>query len=255
MGRPHCWIPHCVKPLQNNWHRFCDEHTTFHNKCAIIGCEEPVVMTLIPDLKGGAPKVKKKKACTLPLHQEMERKNHECSTGSFLYCQRLQHANVSQPVDSFSHTRAVPEQDIQKDIETYDVGDKNTVQFNVKKTHIWSSYEGRCLEFTVGQIYAITRIRTTSTRPTNNVHLITRLLVTGCCLRLPLPFMTALDNLYLTTRVRITMCYAHLLLLLDTLLAQWLPDCSHINTRSWGSLSCSFEMFIKILAFNVLASK
>ena len=63
----------------------------------------------------------------------MERKNHERSTGSFLYRQCLQHANVSQLVDSFSHTRAVPEQDIQEDIETYDVGDKNEVRFNIKK--------------------------------------------------------------------------------------------------------------------------
>lgn len=127
MGHPRCRILHCVKPLQNNQHQFCDEHTTFHNKCAIVGCKEPVVTTLIPDPKGGTPKVKKKKAFALPLHQEMERKNYEYSTGSFLYHQHLQHANVSQPVDSFSHTRAIPEQDIQEDIETYDVGDKNKV--------------------------------------------------------------------------------------------------------------------------------
>ncbi|KAF8161529.1 hypothetical protein B0H34DRAFT_781972 [Crassisporium funariophilum] len=116
MGRPRCGIPHC-----------------YHDVCAIVGCNQKVVETLIYDPKGGMAKTKKTKTCSLPLHQEMERKHHERSTGSFLYQQRLQHASVSQPVDSFSNTKTVPEQDIQEDFETYMVGEKDKVTLHVEK--------------------------------------------------------------------------------------------------------------------------
>ena len=42
----------------------------------------------------------------------MEKKHQESSTGSFLYKEQLQHAKISQPVDSFLGAWQVPEQDI-----------------------------------------------------------------------------------------------------------------------------------------------
>ncbi|KDR71533.1 hypothetical protein GALMADRAFT_102508 [Galerina marginata CBS 339.88] len=132
MGRPRCGIPHCRNPLQNNRHRFCGEHAGNHDICAIVGCNQKVVF-FVMDPKGGMAKTKKMKTCSLPLHQEMEWKHHERSTGSFLYRQRLQHASVSQPVDSFSHAKNVPEQDIQEDFETYIVGKKDKVTLHVEK--------------------------------------------------------------------------------------------------------------------------
>jgi len=84
------------------------------------------------DPKGRPPKIVKKKTCSLPTHQQIETKHHERSTGSFLYKERLQHAQVSQPLDSLATSRQVPEQDIQEDFETYTVNGNN-VRMHVEK--------------------------------------------------------------------------------------------------------------------------
>ncbi|KAF8801527.1 hypothetical protein BYT27DRAFT_7114765 [Phlegmacium glaucopus] len=119
MGHPCCGIFRCRDPLANNRHRFCENHTDLHNVCAIVGCENPVIEEEVVDQKEGQPKKKKKKTCSLQLHQDIEKKHHERSAGSFLYKERLKHAQVSQLVDSFSNKQQVPEQDIQEDFETY----------------------------------------------------------------------------------------------------------------------------------------
>jgi hypothetical protein len=100
--------------------------------CAIVNCENPVVQTTVEDPSGGPTKVVKKKTCSLVLHQEIEKKNSERSTGSFLYKQRLQHAQISQPVDSLSTSHHVPEQDIQEDVESYSA-DQNGVHVHIEK--------------------------------------------------------------------------------------------------------------------------
>ena len=132
IGRPCCGVFRCRDPLENNRHRFCAKHTNLHNVCAIVNCENPVVHMTIEDPRGGPSKVVKKKACSLALHQEIEKKNSDRSTGSFLYKQRLQHAQISQPVDSLSTSHHVPEQDIQEDIELYSA-DKDGVRVHIEK--------------------------------------------------------------------------------------------------------------------------
>lgn len=105
MDQPCCGVFKCQEPLQNNRHRFCAVHFGSHDVCAIIGCENPVLEDMAVDPVDGTPRMTKKKVCSLPLHQQMEKKHHERSTGSFLYKERLQHAKISQPMDSFSGAR------------------------------------------------------------------------------------------------------------------------------------------------------
>ncbi|KAF8964865.1 hypothetical protein BDZ97DRAFT_1659626, partial [Flammula alnicola] len=119
MGRPCCGVFRCLKPLQNNRHRFCAEHIKLHDKCAVVNCENPVLEVT--------------KTCSLPIHQQIEAKYHERSTGSFLYKDRLQHAQISQPVDSFSQSRRVPEQDVQEDFESYTAGGQSGIAVSVQK--------------------------------------------------------------------------------------------------------------------------
>ena len=136
MGQPCCGVFRCQEPLQNNGHRFCAAHFTSHDICAVVGCDNPVLEVAVVNPIDGHlshPKVTKKKTCSLPLHQEMEKKHHECSTGSFLYKERLQRAKISQPVDSFSNSRHVPEQDIQEDFETFAVNDQDNVTMHTQK--------------------------------------------------------------------------------------------------------------------------
>ena len=66
------------------------------------------------------------------MHQQIETKHHERSTGSFLYKERLQHAQVSQPLDSLATSHHTLEQDVQEDFETYTVHGNN-VQMHVEK--------------------------------------------------------------------------------------------------------------------------
>ena len=127
IGRPCCGVFWCWDPLENNRHWFCVKHT---NVCAIVNCENPVVQTTVKDPSGGLAKLVKKKTCLLVLHQEIEKKNNEWSTGSFLYKQQLQ--QISQPVDSLSTSHHVPEQDIQEDIKSY-LADENGVHMHIEK--------------------------------------------------------------------------------------------------------------------------
>ncbi|KAF8805951.1 hypothetical protein BYT27DRAFT_7224636 [Phlegmacium glaucopus] len=108
MGRTCCGVFRCPKPLQNNRHRFCAEHSRLHDVCAIVGCENPVIQVTVNDPKGGPAKIVNKKTCP------------------FLYKEQLQHAQISQPVDSFSQSCCVPEQDIQEDFESYTVHPSNS---------------------------------------------------------------------------------------------------------------------------------
>ena len=133
MGRPCCGVFKCQEPLQNNRHRFCEVHFGSHDVCAVVGCENPVLEDTAIDSISGNSKITKKKTCSLPLHQQMEKKHHERSTGSFLYKERLQHAKISQPVDSFSGARRVPEQDIQEDFEMFAIDDQDEVVIHTQK--------------------------------------------------------------------------------------------------------------------------
>ena len=119
MGHPCCGIFRCREPLQNQRHRFCKEHMDHEDICSIVGCERPVYSVQTTSSTQENAKVKKKKTCSLAEHQEIEKKHFERSTGSFLYKARLQHAEISHPVDSFSTMQHVPEQDIEEDFETY----------------------------------------------------------------------------------------------------------------------------------------
>lgn len=132
MGRPCCGVFRCREALENNRHRFCATHDNLHDICAIVNCDNPVLQLVKEDPKGGPPKIVKKKTCSLPTHQQIEMKHHEHSTGSFLYKERLQHAQVSQPLDSLATSRHVSEQDIQEDFETYTIHG-NDVQMHVEK--------------------------------------------------------------------------------------------------------------------------
>ena len=132
MGRPCCGVFRCKEPLQNNRHRFCEKHQNLHAVCAVNGCENPVVELVTEDPKGGPPKVSKKKTCALSIHQQIETKHQQRSTGSFLYKQRLQHAQISQPIDSFSSSRRVQEQDVQEDFESYIVNGQKITFDTVK---------------------------------------------------------------------------------------------------------------------------
>ena len=66
------------------------------------------------------------------MHQQIEAKHHEHSMGSFLYKERLQHAQVSQPLDSLATSHHTLEQDIQEDFEMYTVHGNN-VRMHVDK--------------------------------------------------------------------------------------------------------------------------
>jgi hypothetical protein len=121
-----------LRTLENNCHRFCAKHTDLHDVCAIVNCDNPVVQATVEDPKGGLPKVVKKKTCSRALHQKIEKKHSERSTGSFLYKQRLQHAQMSQPVDFLSTSHHVLEQDIQEDFESYST-DQNGLCMHVEK--------------------------------------------------------------------------------------------------------------------------
>lgn len=81
MGRPCCGIFKCQEPLQNNRHRFCAVHYSFHDVCAVVNCENPVLEDVTVDTIDGTSKTTKRKTCSLPLHQQMEKKHHERSTG------------------------------------------------------------------------------------------------------------------------------------------------------------------------------
>lgn len=134
IGRPCCGVPHCTNPLENNRHRFCLIHNGLHNICAIIGCNERVVEEVIPDPNGGLPKIDKKKTCSSPIHQQIERKHFEKSQGSFLYRQRLERAKVFQPVDSFEHAPSPPElPEIQDDYENFVVDKNNSVAIELER--------------------------------------------------------------------------------------------------------------------------
>ena len=127
MGQPCCGVFKCQEPLQNNQHRFCVVHFGSHDVCTVVDCENPVLEDMVVDSVDGTPKMTKKKMYLLPLHQQIDKKHHECSSGSFLYKEHLQHAKISQPVDSFSGAHRVPEQDIQEDFESFVANDQDEV--------------------------------------------------------------------------------------------------------------------------------
>ena len=133
MGQPCCGVFKCQEPLQNNRHRFCAVHFGSHDVCTVVGCENPVLEDMIIDPVDGTPRITKKKTCSLLLHQQMEKKHHERSTSSFLYKEWLQHAKISQPVDSFSGAHRVPEQDIQEDLKTFVVDNQDEVAIHTQK--------------------------------------------------------------------------------------------------------------------------
>ena len=133
MGRPCCGVLKFQEPLQNNWHRFCAVHFGSYDVCAIVGCENPVLEDMAVDPIDGTPRMTKKKMCSLPLHQQMEKKHHERSRGSFLYKEHLQHAKISQPVDSFPGAHQVPEQDIQEDFKNFVINDQDELAIHTQK--------------------------------------------------------------------------------------------------------------------------
>ena len=130
IGRPRCGVSTCLEHLENNRHRFCRTHTSKHNICAIVGCENPVAVNAAPASK---EKSYKSKTCSLEEHQAIESKHRERSTALFLYKQRLQNARISQPVDSFMQSQTMAEQDIQEEFEVFKEAENGQIILDVEK--------------------------------------------------------------------------------------------------------------------------
>ena len=75
----------------------------------------------------------KSKTCSLEEHQAIESKHRERSTALFLYKQRLQNARISQPVDSFTQSQTIAEQDIQEEFEVFKEAENGQIILDVEK--------------------------------------------------------------------------------------------------------------------------
>ena len=69
---PCCGIFRCRNPLENNRRRFCKDHSDFHDVCAVVGCDQPVLETEKPNPTSVPPILVKKKTCSLEIHQKIE---------------------------------------------------------------------------------------------------------------------------------------------------------------------------------------
>ncbi|KIJ05333.1 hypothetical protein PAXINDRAFT_93606 [Paxillus involutus ATCC 200175] len=86
VGRPCCGVHNCHEPLLNNRDRFCLQHLGLVNVCAVIGCQQPTVLST--------------KMCDLPTHQAVEETYTLRGQAFFQLQKRLQRSHVANPVDS-----------------------------------------------------------------------------------------------------------------------------------------------------------
>ncbi|KDR70607.1 hypothetical protein GALMADRAFT_46327, partial [Galerina marginata CBS 339.88] len=69
LSHPCCGVYRCPNPLQDNRHRFCQEHFNQHDVCAITECTQPI--------QAGT------KTCSTPAHQKMEKLHVEKGKAAF----------------------------------------------------------------------------------------------------------------------------------------------------------------------------
>ena len=126
MGRPCCGVFRCPEPLQSNRHRFCRTHFDEHQKCAIIGCEEPVT--------NGDATDEESKTCSDARHKKMEAQNKEKNAAMFILKERFQKTQISHPTDFFATdntTVSTPElltgDPVQEHQEWFEVSDEGQV--------------------------------------------------------------------------------------------------------------------------------
>src|ERR1700692_1458385 len=84
LGHACCGVFRCTEYLQSNRHRFCSQHFSKHNECAVTSCERPV--------SNG-------KACDDPHHQKMQALRIAKGGSAFSLTERLQRQSVSPPID------------------------------------------------------------------------------------------------------------------------------------------------------------
>ncbi|PPR02945.1 hypothetical protein CVT24_012157 [Panaeolus cyanescens] len=126
IGRPCCGVFRCTEALSSNRNRFCNTHLALNDICAIVDCQNPVVSSTVISPTTGLSKVVKKKTCALSIHQAIEKKHGERSTGSFLYKERLQRARIAHPSDTFGST-GLDGDDLDEDVTEYVVAEKPLV--------------------------------------------------------------------------------------------------------------------------------
>jgi hypothetical protein len=83
VGRPTCGVPRCVVPLASNRHRFCPDHTSQNQVCAIVDCKEPTLQD--------------KRTCKDPVHQSIERVHTQRQEAQFQMKEQLKRARMAHP--------------------------------------------------------------------------------------------------------------------------------------------------------------
>jgi len=83
VGRPTCGVPRCVVPLASNRHRFCPDHSSQNQICAIVDCKQPT-------LEG-------KRTCKDPVHQSIERVHMQRQEAQFQMKEQLKWARMAHP--------------------------------------------------------------------------------------------------------------------------------------------------------------
>ncbi|KAF8200372.1 hypothetical protein BJ912DRAFT_844352 [Pholiota molesta] len=121
MGRPCCGVFRCTEPLQSNRHCFCFTHFDEHQKCAIVGCEAPVVS------QGTAGEGSK--TCSNAEHRKMEAQNKERSTSTFILKERFKKMQISHPTEFFAATTSdsAMADDVEEHQEWFEVSNSGRV--------------------------------------------------------------------------------------------------------------------------------
>ena len=86
MGHSCCAEHNCHEPLLNNRDRFCQQHLSLTNVCAVVGCE----CAVIPSTK----------TCELASHKAVEEAYFLCGQSHFQLLACLQRAHLSNPTNS-----------------------------------------------------------------------------------------------------------------------------------------------------------
>jgi CxC6 like cysteine cluster associated with KDZ transposases len=114
VGRPTCGVPRCVVPLASNRHRFCPDHTSQNQICAIVDCKEPT-------LQG-------KRTCKDPVHQRIEQVHMQRQEAQFQMKEQLKRARMAHPKSGEAQDipiGEVMEKEIGEIEETYEIiGDR-----------------------------------------------------------------------------------------------------------------------------------
>ncbi|TFK78734.1 hypothetical protein K466DRAFT_506824 [Polyporus arcularius HHB13444] len=88
IGHPRCNVYHCTERLRSPRDRFCPEHSSNANFCAIAGCSEPVTG--------------KMRTCELPAHRDYEVQKREQGKAYYRLKQRLEGRSLASIIRSAS---------------------------------------------------------------------------------------------------------------------------------------------------------